>query len=248
MSDARMRILLERSEQATTEAWLTRAFAESHGIAVVETWTKAIASGRFPVQPTDIAIGTIAFVEARLRSAGHAAPLPNDYPVELREVLGRDVQRISLAEARARIAREGPKFIKPAEHRKRFTGFVANDPNDARWHGCSTRLPVWIADVLAIASEWRVYAEFGRVVAVVPAPSTGTAASEPDHALTERIADRLHRMAEGFDGVAFDVAVLADGRTVLLEVNEGYGYGAYPGTTPDAFVRPKIARQEQLLR
>jgi hypothetical protein len=243
-----MRILVERSERESAEVLLTRTFAESHGIAVIETWTKAIASGRFPVQPTDIAIGAIAFVEARLRSAGRAAPLPNDYPVELRDVLGRDVQRVSLAEARARIAREGQKFIKPAEHRKRFTGFVAGDPNDARWHGCSTRLPVWIADVLAIASEWRVYVAFGRVLAVVRAPNTGTSASEPDQALTQRIADRLHRMAKGFDGVAFDMAVLADGRTVLLEVNEGYGYGAYPGTAPDAFVRPQIARQEQLLR
>lgn len=238
---------MERSEQATTEARLTRAFAESHGIAVVETWTKAIASGRFPVQPTDIAIGTIDFLEARLRSAGRAAPPPNDYPVELRDVLGRDVQRVSLAEARARIASGGPAFVKPADHRKRFTGFVAGDPNDARWHGCSTRLPVWIADVLAIASEWRVYAAFGRVLAVVQAPNTGTSASEPDQTLTQRIADRLHRMANGFEGVAFDVAVLADGRTVLLEVNEGYGYGAYPGTTPDAFVRPQIARQYQLI-
>lgn len=248
MSDARMRILVERSERESAEVHLTRTFAECHGIAVIETWTKAIASGRFPVQPTDIAIGTIAFVEARLRTAGRSAPPPNDYPVELRDVLGRDVQRISLAEARARIAREGPKFIKPAEHRKRFTGFVADDPNDARWHGCSTRLPVWIADVLAIASEWRVYAAFGRVLAVVRAPNTGTSASEPDQTLTQRIADRLHRMANGFEGVAFDVAVLADGNSVLLEVNEGYGYGAYPGTTPDAFVRPQIARQEQLLR
>ena len=51
-------------------------------------------------------------------------------------------------------------------------------------------------------------------------------------------------------GYALDVGVLSDGRTALVEVNDGYAIGFYGKVTParaDAYLRLLVARYEQLI-
>lgn len=227
---------------------MAREYATTHGIEVVETWTKAMQKGLLAVTPHDVAIGSIPFVHQRLRSSGAKPPLPNDYPESVREFLHREVTRTTLREARVDIDEYGKGlFVKPATKLKRFTGFVANFAYDHRFNGAGGRTEVWVSNPVNFVSEWRVYSVGGDVLAVGSAPSNPSDPSMPNRDVIDEIAQRLYEMPAGFAGLCFDVGVLDTGQTALVEVNEGYGFGAYEGCTPEALWAVNVARQRQIV-
>jgi hypothetical protein len=225
---------------------LAREVALARGIEIVETWTSAIRKGRFQVRQNDVAVGTIPFVHERLRASGVEPPPPNDYPEAVREFLCRDVRRTTLQDARDRMT-GGGLFVKPAVRFKRFSGFVTSYRYDHRFNGAGARTEVWVSTPVHFISEWRIYAVAADVLAISPVPGNPSGAQQADRGVIGEIAARLYRMPDGFDGVCFDVGVLADGRTALVEVNEGYGFGAYDGCSPTAVWAINEARQRQIL-
>ena len=68
-------------------------------------------------------------------------------------------------------------------------------------------------------------------------PNTAT----PDPSVIETCVQALRHLA----GYAFDVGILDDGRTAVVEVNEGFSLGTY-GVEPTAIADALIARWQQL--
>lgn len=248
---ANPRLLTERGPQKPIpECILAREYATANGIVTIETWKKAIRSGDIRILPDDVAIGSIEFVHERLRASGAEPPPPNDYPDVVHEFLLRDIARTTLGDARKQIAESGYRamFVKPADKLKRFAGFVTTDPLDSRFNGAGSKTSVWIAPPVRFVSEWRIYSVKGEVLAIGAAPDNPAFAPEADRDVIVEIAKRLFAMPNGFAGICYDVGVLDDGCTALIEVNEGYAFGSYKGCTPDALWAVNVARQHQIVQ
>ena len=214
--------------------------ANELGLPWVIASVSQVLRKRIVIEPSDLPVGSIAFMRAALQQRGRIFPAPNDYPVPLRPWLLRTPQLTSLETVLGELAVNGVSiFVKPAESVKRFTGFVLEDANDYRLAGVSRKLKVWTTPVVDIGSEWRYYVAGGRVVA------TGFAAPgrEPDQAVVDAA---VSAYAGAPDGYALDFGVLRDGRTMLIEANDGLAIGLYRGASAVAYAEVLAARWSEL--
>lgn len=210
-------------------------------------WASLSQLQRARIRPTPqgLVVGQIAFVKAALRQLGSALPSPDSYPVVLAPFLQRKVWRQSLAEVRADLDQNSEaRFIKPAETHKGFTGLVLREAADPRLVGQRARQQVWCSDVVVWRSEWRCYVleqTIGHLACYAGDPQV-----RPDQ---DVIRDAVVRygLAGAPQGYALDVGVLGDGRTALVEVNDGFSLGAYPGTPPDLYTALLQARWRELV-
>ena len=171
--------------------------------------------------------GPIGAVAGALDRAGRPRPPLLDFPAELAAFLGRRVRAGRLGEVRASDAAGGPArwpvHVKPRTRHKLFPGVavrafrdllpVAHLPADE---------PVWVQECIELRSEWRAIVLRGEVVHV--AHYGGDPLAFPDPAAVAAGA-----AAFGSAPVAYgaDWGVTAAGKTVLVEVNDGYSLGNY---------------------
>lgn len=78
---------------------------------------------------------------------------PNYYPDFLKSYLNRNVWQTNEWPLGKKV------FIKPADHYKRFTGFVTNGGYKGK-----KRPPYWCSDVVGFENEWRYYVADGKVL------------------------------------------------------------------------------------
>lgn len=197
-------------------------------------------------------VGSVEFVREAMRLARVSEPPSLSYPPELDHLLGRRIDLMPLDRVR------GTRFIKPART-KLFTGFVwheqddwAYDPHDLEQLQALRQMPsdtmVWVSDPVRFQCEWRFYVLDGEVI--------GAGRYDPDGAETapapkaEVVSDALQRMKESPGAPvawALDVGVLDDGRTVLVEVNDGWALGLYGNAlAPRDYLRFLAARWMQM--
>lgn len=162
-------------------------------------------------------------------------PPPLDYPEELQYLLGRKTWRSTLAEV------VPGTFVKPVRH-KAFTGRVWTGTIVDRLATLEVELdePVWCSEVVDFVSEYRGFVLEDRLLDV--RRYKGDWSKAPDRKTLEAAV-----MAYGSAPAAYgiDVGVTRDGRTLLVEVNEGFALGAY-GLDPVYYARMIAARWEQL--
>lgn len=179
-------------------------------------------------------------------------PLPerDDYPVCLRGMLGRRVERCTLQEALDITALDHPLFVKPrgASRVKLFTGLVLDGDNDAFLDHIPRSTPVWISEALeGLVAEFRCYTLRGKVLSV--ACYRGNGSAPLDLPLVRAAAARLHTSNEGSVAFALDVGVqttASGSRTVLIEVNDGFSLGLYPGCEAEAYAAMMVARWDEM--
>jgi hypothetical protein len=175
-------------------------------------------------------------------------PEPIDYPPSLRQYLGRSVECMPWGAAQHK---EGRFFMKPYLPKGNsfdaclvegpFTKTLNADDAFGLVHlDESTR--VWVSDLIdsPIRSEWRCFITRGELVDV--RKYNGDWRAFPDKLIVEDI----HKdWKDAPAGGAFDVAVLEDGRTILVEVNDGWALGSY-GLAPHLYLELLKARWEEM--
>ena len=218
------------------------------GVPVTLFTEKRVQRRQVPFDRECLVAGEMPSVLAAMKVLGIPEPEPDDYPECLRDVLRRrvwkstlrDVESAMFDDARASI------FVKPAERRKRFTGFVAESCGDlARVQGASRRDPVWCSEVVSWKSEWRYYVIADRIAGADH--YLGDASVRPDVALVEDAIRRLRVVGRAHAAYAIDFGVLVSGETALVEMNDGFSIGIY-GLDPAIYAEFTIARWEELLR
>lgn len=216
------------------EAVLVRAM-ETGG----QEWSKAplswVRRGKTDTRQASLVAGSIPFVEAALKQRGISIPDIDCYPATLKPFIHRETRRSTLDRAIAHVETRGtPIFIKPAARSKRFTGFVLEHSFDRRIEGISRREPIYFCDPVDFVSEWRAYVVARELRATVV--YDGQCDIRPD---SNVINAAIAAMAEDPflpASYAVDFGVLSDGRTALVEMNDGFSVGAYPGLDDDVYL------------
>jgi len=185
----------------------------------------------------DVAVGTVGFVRRALELRGVQAPEVTTLPGELAPFFGRSVWRTTLGEIRQN---DAPVFLKPVDDSKRFTGHVRGDPAQLSITAqLPDATPVLASEVLSFEAEWRCF--ICRGVCVGARQYAGPVfAPKPPASFVREMVSALG--ASAFAGYSLDVGLLAgSGQPVLVEMNDGYGLGAY-GLEPVPYAQVLEAR------
>ena len=171
-------------------------------------------------KPEDVVVGYVGTVRSRLHDLGITAP-EMDYPDELRQYLGRKVWRAKMNEVNNN-PDCWPVFVKPLED-KQFTGVVVRSVKDLI--GCGIQgvnQDVYCSEIVDFIAEWRCFVRYGTILSVRPYKGDWRA-----HFDAKVIENAVNAFTSAPHGYAIDFGLTRDGRTLLIEVNDGYALGCY---------------------
>lgn len=186
-------------------------------------------------------VGFLGDVWEALKKAGKPRPTPCDYPEELSVPwLGRKVWRTTLGVMRRTVQ---PTFIKPVEE-KLFTGFIwrGGGMEAVRIADCGDDTPIWASEIIHFESEHRVYVKDEQILDV--RRYKGDWAIAPDREMVESAVRAFQSAPRAY---SLDFGITKGGRTLLVEVNDGYALGCY-GMQPALYAQMLEARWEELTR
>lgn len=229
------------------ESALLNEGLERRKIPVTLFMPKRIARRQLPVTASTLVAGEYPSVLGALKMLNVPEPAPTDYPDCLSGFLSRKVWPSTLGEVLNRLmdGDRGSLFVKPRARSKRFTGCVLEPGLEfSRVAGVSRSEPIWCSEPVEWLSEYRVYVVQSRIVSVDL--YSGDASRELDLKVVEEAIRVLDTSGPAFAGYGIDFGVLADGRTALVELNDGFSLGAY-AIGADAYTDLILARWEQLL-
>lgn len=248
MQTARL-IIQDNGHALGWEELLAKAHALTLGLPVLQASVKQMERGRVVLGPTDLVVGGVPFVLSAMRQLGIAVPEHTPYPSSLAPYLHRKVHRVPELRMVLQVLQDGgPRvFVKPAKGWKRFTGFVAEFPDDYRFAGASRRAPVWVSETVRFVSEWRCYVEQGTIRACQFADHGGDRAFRPDLGVIQRACRALADAGQAPAGFVIDFGVLDTGQTALIELNDGFSFGAYDGLDAEVLFDVVNARWRELV-
>ncbi|MBR4515747.1 MAG: ATP-grasp domain-containing protein [Lachnospiraceae bacterium] len=168
----------------------------------------------------DVVVGGLGPTKWRLEMLGCEYP-ELDYPEELKAYLGRNIwtSKINTVNSHPEM---WPVFVKPYID-KRFTGRVISTTKDLIGCGsCYENYDVICSDVLDIEAEWRAFVRYGRILDVRQYKGDWRL-----HYDSTVIDNALKDYKEQPAGFAMDFGLTAEGKTVLIEVNDGFSIGSY---------------------
>ena len=227
------RILVQR-DPSTGEFINKNVYSAWYGFtrmgATAESFVfSALLAGEVALDRETAVIGGIHAVRAALAQLGAPPPENLDYPPALAEFLGRRVRRATIREAHALCVADRfdpPIFIKPVAGHKEFTGHVLATYRDrlrtAGWAQEAPETAVWLSEVVAFVAEWRYFVLRREIVGV--GHYHGDPLCAPDPAAVRAAVERYDECPAAY---VIDFGVLRDGRTVLIEVNDGFSFGCY---------------------
>ncbi len=201
--------------------WSTGAFSTDQ-----MGWEKDILSGH----------AYVAGVETNLKIAEFRGvdydSIP-DYPKELLPFLKREIRQTTLEQA----LRSLPVFVKPVQQ-KLFTGCVIESEAEAarirqKW---SDSTPVFCAERVNLAAEYRVYVLAGLVMNVARYGGSWSVQAEP--ATIQSMIRSFHNAPPSY---VLDVGIDSVGQTLLVEVNDPLGMVNY-GLAPEFHARMVAVR------
>lgn len=168
---------------------------------------------------SDIVVGGVGTIHSHLLNLG--IEVPNiDYPIELGNYLGRRVWSTFFDEV-CKNSDSWPVFVK-SFNQKEFTGFVVNNSMDLLKASCSETTPVWCSEIVNFKAEWRCFIRYGKVIDV--RRYNGDWRLNFDYKVVENIVKDYENCPKG---CAIDIGVTDSGKTLLIEVNDGYALGSY---------------------
>ena len=168
----------------------------------------------------DVVVGYVGTVRARLADFEIITP-EMDYPDELQKYLGRKIWQTKMDEVNNN-PNCWPVFVKPLED-KQFTGVVVRSPKDLI--GCGIQgvnQDVYCSEIVKFEAEWRCFVRYGHILSV--RPYKGDWRKHYDYKVIENAVKEFTSAPVGY---AIDFGLTDDGRTLLIEVNDGYALGCY---------------------
>jgi ATP-grasp domain, R2K clade family 2 len=169
-----------------------------------------------------IVVGGIGLVHKALVKVGAPLPAVLDIPEALRSFAGRRIWETTLELARK--PESWPVFVKPLHEAKLFVGHVIRDwPDLIVAAGCDSDLPVLAQEPVNFVSEWRVYVRYGQILGL--GHYKDNPLSFPDPAVIRAAIGAWGDAAPA--GYGIDFGITDDGKTLLVEVNDGHSLGNY---------------------
>lgn len=230
------------------EMSLLRSSLPARGFALKSYSRTEMLSGELDLPRAALVAGEMTAVVAAMRQMEIPVPVPNDYPRSLRDLLCRNVWTGTFGELARRFATLGavPIFAKPAGDRKLFQGRVFRSSDDLFRAGpLPPETPLFFSDVIPIISEFRFFVIESRVVACEN--YDGDPRDTVDRVLVTEAIARLDAAGESLAAYAIDFGLIRDGRTALIEMNDGFSVGSYREITPDNYADFTIRRWSELL-
>ncbi|HEX4607142.1 MAG TPA: ATP-grasp domain-containing protein [Urbifossiella sp.] len=186
-----------------------------------------LAAGTLPLARDTLVAGGVPVVEAALAALGVPVPPADNLPDSLAAYRGRKVWTTTWGDLRARYGRSGPPaplWVKARRRNKAVPSIAVYDAADI---GASGNLPdaleVLVSEYVTFVSEWRCFVCRGRVIDLCR--YQGDVFAYPDPKVVKAAVAAHAKAAPA--GYGIDFGVLTDGRTVLVEVNEGYSLNPY---------------------
>jgi len=170
----------------------------------------------------NIALGSIQFIHQFLKHLHIEIPQPLDYPDELRKYLGREIYESTINEISANPSNWNV-FVKPKGFVKKFTGRLIKSTADLV--GCgdlAMNVPVWVSEPVHFIAEWRVYVRYGQILGAKM--YKGDWRAQFDYKIIEKAVKDFNSAPAGY---SLDFGITDDGRTLLVEANDGYSLGFY---------------------
>jgi len=216
------------------------------GIPIELFTEKKILRRQLKLSRETLVAGSIPAVMQALQQLEIPVPEPNDYPESLRPFLHRKVWESTVGAVLDGLLDGdlGSVFVKPKGRLKRFTGRVFSGRDDACFlEGASKRLAVYCSFPVEWKSEFRTYVIHGKIVGTLP--YWGDPSILPDDGEIRRAVETLEKSGEAVAAYGIDFGVLADGKTALMELNDGFGLGSY-GLADDLYTELILARWQEL--
>ena len=152
-----------------------------------------------------------------------------DYPEELINFRGRKIWQIKLKDLRNT---ELPVFIKPVEE-KIAPGIVVNSWADVEeeYGLIDPETEIYCSETVKFVSVWRCFPLYGHIVGIQF--YYGNRDATCDRAVINAAVEMFSKQPAA---CALDFGVTEDGRTLLIEMNDGYSLGTY-GLDPVLYAR-----------
>jgi hypothetical protein len=187
-----------------------------------------IYTNRTQITKDDIFAGHVQLCQYIWKQLKISDPCIPNYPEELREYFGRSIRKMALKNFR-KILQENEQFgsiyfVKPVTN-KLFTGFTCLTENefDSKTN-CSNNIDVYVSKCINFGAEFRAYIYKGKVVDCYRYFGDNWKVETPVQDI-ERMAN-LSKVNAIFYSI--DVGIDNDtGKTLLMEVNDGYALGNY---------------------
>ncbi len=188
-------------------------------------------------------VAGIPTVWRALKKLGATPPQLAPIPRGLERFAGREFGLCTLNEIRVHVVEEkAPIFIKPIVG-KLFDGHVAGAYRDLiRTAGLPDETANWWSDVVEFKGEYRGYVCNGELVGF--GHYKGDFRMPVDFAPVEMAIQEYDELPRG---CSMDWGVTADGRTLLIEVNDGYSLGCY-GLSPILYANLLASRWNELAK
>ena len=158
-----------------------------------------------------VPIGSVEFVKRYCSLNDITLPDNISYPTELTRFLNRDVWSGVYGEVKEN------EFCKP-KNTKSFTGGIRRDIEEV----VNPEEPVWISDKVSFYAEWRFYILNKKILGYSRYDSGDNEAQPNVKTVEEMISLYLSSPV----GYSIDVGYV-DGKTTLVEVNDGWSLGYY---------------------
>lgn len=237
-----MRALVQRDGDIPEMA-LAHDELRERGVEVTTFLSKHLRQRRVALERECLVVAELDVFELALRQLGVEAPTETCYPEALRPWLLRRVWSSTLGEVERAVLGGAELFVKPQGRIKRFTGRMVDESVIGALAGVSRRQAVWCSELVSFASEHRAFVVHGQVRDV---RWYGGDDSRPAREVIDACVAAWTATGLAAHGYAIDFGVLRDGRTALLEVNDGYSLGAY-GVSARDYVDVLLARWQQLM-
>ena len=188
-------------------------------------------------KPEDVVVGGTIMIWHALNQRGIQAE-HYDYPEELAAFRGRQIWQTQLGDIRHE---KLPIFIKPVEE-KIAPGIVVEKWEDleAEYGLLGPETMLYCSEAVDFVSEWRCFLLYGKIVGIQFYYGNSDAGCD-----RKTIDDAVRAYPNMPAGCALDFGVTADGRTLLIEMNDGYSLGYY-GLEPTLYARLLAARWAEL--
>ena len=186
----------------------------------------------------ELIVSGIRMIERRLHDFGIECTAIN-YPKELATYFGRLLWKSNINKI-ANTPALWPVFIKSVEG-KRLSGRVISTSHDLVGCGCcDDNYEVLCSEPVDFMAEWRVFVRYGKILDVRPYKGDWKVHYNPSV-----IENAVKDYVTAPNAYGMDFGVTSDGRTLLIEVNEGYALGCY-GLFPHLYAKLIITRWAEL--
>ncbi len=166
----------------------------------------------------DVVVGGMLIMSHALGELGITPP-DYDYPEDLMEFTGRNIRIVKLKD----LKREKlPVFIKPVEE-KAAKGIIVRIREDiSEYDHLQPDADIFCSDVVNFVSEWRCFIRYGEIIGVQF--YNGDRNKQCDISVMEAAVKAYKDIPSA---CSLDFGKTDDGRTLLIEMNDGFAIGCY---------------------